>query len=1034
MRTKATLMAAILLGAIVGSTVQFGALPSAQAAGGAVLPTADCMTNVLNANDDQSTGLIGLPFEVNFYGQTYSSLYVNNNGNVTFDHPLSTYTPFGLQDTNVPIIAPFFADVDTRGAGSSPVRYGYGVTMYEGHKTFCVNWVNVGYYSGHDDKLNSFQLLLVSRPDKGAGSFDIVFNYDRIQWETGDASGGVAGFGGQSARVGFSSGSGQPGSVTEFGGSGIPGSLLDSSPHGLVDDNWGSSQLGRYIFQVRDAGTVLNGYVALGDSYQSGEGTEVDGSYIAGTDVTDVNMCHRSLKSYPGLLVSRGVVRLTLNLRACAGATIADMLVPTAVGHAPWNDGIAQVNALSRSTRLVTVGIVGNDLNFSGTVRDCVTLSTSNNVGSGVPAYKWSCADSFGTDVATSILSLYQGKLHDDLLDLYRLIRAKAPFARVVVVSYPRFFPVGGASGSCGWVSRPSDQAWMNNSVDQADKAIGYVAREAGFEYVNMADSNLGHEMCTSEPGMNGIVGFIAAGDQQSYHPNRLGHSLMADKLADHLDNYIGPTIAILPQHTETRVFTVQGKRFSVSVGWPGSDVVTTLISPSGQRFTRAEPGSAAHDVGPTWEYYTIEDPEPGTWRVEMYGADVAESGEPVTLSGFDAPTPNLPPAGVIAMTHRGSTYSFDATRSTDADGTINEYQWDFGDGTGLVSGATVQHTFAPGSYNVALVLRDDEGDLGYTTTGVIEVSDLPPASTVLARSSTLLTSGLDIAEGDVQVDGDFECTSKVHVAGAVVVTGDAHLTSSCTIDGDLMVDGAVRLDSSSSVGGTVLAGGTVTMQSSATVGGDIVTAGSFVSTNRRSIEQLQAAGAIGGQVQQGATVSPVSVPEYETSSYEPTAWAGFEAMDWTAWVGSTAASGATDGGSASECRMNGTTVTVEGDLLIDARQVTSSCAAVSFHDATIRLNGDLTIYADALASTAGLTVLSGDGLPHTVQILVPGTTRSCASAGRVVFSPGTTFAANLAVIVKTPGKVTIHGASALNVTVDASCFATSGAVNLRHE
>jgi len=142
---------------------------------------------------------------VNFYGFPRESLWVNNNGSVTFDRSLSTYTPFGLASTSAEIIAPFFADVDTRAAASQTVRYGWGNTTYEGHRAFCVNWVDVGYYSGHTDKLNSFQLLLVNREDSSdPGDFDIVFNYDKVQWETGDASGGSGGLGGTSAVAGRS--------------------------------------------------------------------------------------------------------------------------------------------------------------------------------------------------------------------------------------------------------------------------------------------------------------------------------------------------------------------------------------------------------------------------------------------------------------------------------------------------------------------------------------------------------------------------------------------------------------------------------------------------------------------------------------------------------------------------------------------------------------------------------------------------------------------------------------------------------------
>src|SRR5262249_35282350 len=69
--------------------------------------------NNLPRNDDGSTGLVNIGFTLNYFGFVRNQLYVNNNGNVTFNSPLSTYTPFPIRTTNVPIIAPFFADVDT---------------------------------------------------------------------------------------------------------------------------------------------------------------------------------------------------------------------------------------------------------------------------------------------------------------------------------------------------------------------------------------------------------------------------------------------------------------------------------------------------------------------------------------------------------------------------------------------------------------------------------------------------------------------------------------------------------------------------------------------------------------------------------------------------------------------------------------------------------------------------------------------------------------------------------------------------------
>lgn len=231
------------------------------------LPTAGggdaCRTTPLPRNDDNSSTAVNLGFTVNFFGTSYSSGYVNNNGNFTFDGPLFNFTPFPLTTTRHVIIAPFFADVDTRALASDIVTYSFGNGMYFGRKAFCVDWVNVGYFFMHTDKLDSFQLLLVDRSDTGAGNFDMYFNYDKIQWETGDASGGVNGLGGFSARVGYSNGTS---SSFELPGSAINGYFLDSAPTALIKSSRLSTVPGRYVFPVRN-GVAPTGGTITGTVY-----------------------------------------------------------------------------------------------------------------------------------------------------------------------------------------------------------------------------------------------------------------------------------------------------------------------------------------------------------------------------------------------------------------------------------------------------------------------------------------------------------------------------------------------------------------------------------------------------------------------------------------------------------------------------------------------------------------------------------------------------------------------------------------------
>jgi nidogen-like len=175
---------------LVGLTLVFGAV-SVRAAITDVGP----LPNTLPPDDDGSSAEVAIGFPVNFFGQTYTTLFVNNNGNVTFGAPLSEFTPFGLANTRIPIIAPFFGDVDTRGGGT--VSFGQ---VTGGVRGFVVNWINVNYYNteaeAHVDKRNSFQLILteassIPPDDPVEGDFNIHFNYDNIEWETGDASGGI---------------------------------------------------------------------------------------------------------------------------------------------------------------------------------------------------------------------------------------------------------------------------------------------------------------------------------------------------------------------------------------------------------------------------------------------------------------------------------------------------------------------------------------------------------------------------------------------------------------------------------------------------------------------------------------------------------------------------------------------------------------------------------------------------------------------------------------------------------------------------
>ncbi len=174
-------------------------------------------TEFLARNDDGSAGPLPMPFDVNFFGTTYNTFFANNNGNITFNAPVGNYTPDPFPIAAQPMIAPYWADVDTRNnpGDNSNLLYIYSPNP----ATVVLTWDQVGFYSANNNLRNDFQLVLRDRADTGAGNFDVDFRYNQLQWTTGDASGGFGGLGGTPAQAGYDAGNGTdyyalPGSFT----------------------------------------------------------------------------------------------------------------------------------------------------------------------------------------------------------------------------------------------------------------------------------------------------------------------------------------------------------------------------------------------------------------------------------------------------------------------------------------------------------------------------------------------------------------------------------------------------------------------------------------------------------------------------------------------------------------------------------------------------------------------------------------------------------------------------------------------------
>lgn len=182
-------------------------------------------------NDDEFFGPYSLSFTLTYFSTTYTTYFISNNGVISFGVGVSEFTPTATldQQTLAPMIAPYWADVDTRPSNGGTVTVRNDIA-----NQIIVTWDQVGYYNQHTDLLASLQMVLRG-PDYAvpADEGDIGFFFKSVQWETGDASGGSGGFGGTEASVGFGDGQAavNPGEVSIPGSREAGISLIVSNRH-----------------------------------------------------------------------------------------------------------------------------------------------------------------------------------------------------------------------------------------------------------------------------------------------------------------------------------------------------------------------------------------------------------------------------------------------------------------------------------------------------------------------------------------------------------------------------------------------------------------------------------------------------------------------------------------------------------------------------------------------------------------------------------------------------------------------------------
>ncbi|XP_054916683.1 sushi, nidogen and EGF-like domain-containing protein 1 isoform X1 [Poeciliopsis prolifica] len=220
------------------------------------------------AQDDGGSGLREISVAFPFFGDRHSGLYVNNNGLVSFLREVSQFTPVAFPIAgDRRVVAPFWADVDNRLAGSvfyrqsqdaSVLRRASGDvrTYFAEFPDFNATWVlistwhQVTFFGGNSQTpVNTFQVVLIT---DGELSFTI-FQYNNITWTTGrhaSSGGNLVGLGGIAAQAGFNAGDGR----RYFN---IPGSRTADVVS--LEETTNVGYPGRWVFRIDDANVEVGG-------------------------------------------------------------------------------------------------------------------------------------------------------------------------------------------------------------------------------------------------------------------------------------------------------------------------------------------------------------------------------------------------------------------------------------------------------------------------------------------------------------------------------------------------------------------------------------------------------------------------------------------------------------------------------------------------------------------------------------------------------------------------------------------------------
>ncbi len=248
-------------------------------------------------------------------------------------------------------------------------------------------------------------------------------------------------------------------------------------------------------------------YVSMGSSFAAGANI---GPLQAGSP----ERCGRTTNNYASILSAR--MGLTLTDVGCGGAKSEHIL-------GTWNELPPQIDALTPDTRLVTITIGGNDVNYVGWL-------FASSCRQGIPLNRGPATQSGQCPSGPPPGDELFAKLGANLRTITSEIRRRAPNATIIFVQYVTL--VSDSACPLEAVS-PEDAAVAKGIGKRLSAVTNAAALNSGALVLNADELSTAHTPCSTQPWANGMhIGYDTK-NGAPWHPNAAGHAAIADGLAD---------------------------------------------------------------------------------------------------------------------------------------------------------------------------------------------------------------------------------------------------------------------------------------------------------------------------------------------------------------------------------------------------------------------------------------------------------------------------------------------------------------------